>query len=176
MLVKYVDDRFTNIHVFRQHTFSPLSFTNIGTAKNQSLFEPTHFWLKIFRKWWTRVILLNRFWYSEWIGTTLPDIFFVSKPSRLNWIELLFNTVWKRWNFRKTWPQKKRKLEQIEFLRKKFVGDRKWVIKIQICHQFFWWHRYWWQMWVTQCVDDKFKMFVTKIEILTPTSRACHQL
>ena len=30
-----------------------------------------------------------------------------------------------------------KKLEQFEFLRKKIVGNRKWSIKIQICHQFF---------------------------------------
>ena len=52
-------------------------------------FEQLIFWQdqKYFEseRWWTmvNVILLNRFWYSEWIGTTLPDIFFVSKPSRL---------------------------------------------------------------------------------------------
>jgi len=113
--ISYIFILFTNIH------FSPLFFINIRTVKNQSKFGPTHFWSRIFRKWWTRVILLNRFWYSEWIGTTLPDIFFVSKPSRLNWIELLFNTVWKRWNFRKTWPQKK--------------TGANWVLKNNFCRQ-----------------------------------------
>ena len=60
---------------------------------------------KIFRKKWWKVILLNRFWYSEWIGTTLPDIFFVSKPSRLYWTSFLLEFL-KRWCFQRTWPRK----------------------------------------------------------------------